>query len=548
MSAPAAPLSSSSPASSSASSSFDIPAFFLPFPRADLLIIHCHGNGIDIGGMHGLCRYYQQHLRTHFLLFEYVGYGIAAGEPSEQGLNCCLLSTLRFVTDELHWPLSRVLLFAQSIGSGPACFAAARLNRAQQHLAGIVLQSPFTSIRDVVRDLVGSTAASLVSERWPSLSSCVADVVDPILLIHGVRDELISCSHSERLFDRCGSEQKHILLLNDATHNDFNLLDDVILPVAQFISLYCRIRLQQQQTQAQLTSSASPASPRSSLSSASSVSSLLDSPDDVAAIRALLARHKHVPVRSADGSVCEEEVCIGNAGERIPLNVVVPARFRTVPAAAIAAHLQRVEAARREEEARLRSKERKEYMRAGVAGMWERGKAAWLSLSKAAPAHLSVGSCDAASPRSSQKQQRQQAGTGGSALLSSAVTLPTAQPVPAGTARGGAAAAASRAPALSISVASARSEAVSEEEDALRPLLNSVSHSSLPSCSSPRARLDHSPPSPSPSLSTSRLRQSESASVYSQHDDEAHPDLAPQQPTSPSQPEEDPDSHETDDR
>ena len=334
--------------SSSAPSSFDIPALFLPYPRADLLIIHCHGNGIDIGGMQGLCRYYQQYLRTHFLLFEYVGYGIAAGEPSEQGLNCCLLSTLRFVTEQLHWPLSRVLLFAQSIGSGPACFAAARLNRADQHLAGVVLQSPFTSIRDVVRDLVGSTAASLVSERWPSLTQCVADVVDPILFIHGVRDELISCAHSERLFDRCSSPHKHILLLNDATHNEFNLLDDVIGPVQQFISLYCRIRPQQQQSQTQSSSAASLAEPRPSLSSASSssVSSLLDSPDDVGAIRALLARHKHVPTRSADGSVCEEEVLIGNAGERVPLNIVVPARFRTVPAAAIAAHLQRVEAAR----------------------------------------------------------------------------------------------------------------------------------------------------------------------------------------------------------
>ena len=72
-SASASVASSSSSSSPAAGVCGELPAFFLPSRGADLLVVHAHGNGIDIGGMHSLCRFYQTHIRAHFLLFEYPG-------------------------------------------------------------------------------------------------------------------------------------------------------------------------------------------------------------------------------------------------------------------------------------------------------------------------------------------------------------------------------------------------------------------------------------------------------------------------------------------
>ena len=300
---------------------------------------------------------------------------------SEAALNANLWSVLRFVEVDMCWPLSRVLLFGQSIGSGPCCWAAAWLNRSGRHLAGVVLQSPFTSIRGVAKDLLGSAAASLVSERWPSLQTAVEWMVDPILFLHGVRDELIQCSHSERLYQRCASPHKHLLLLPDATHNDFNLVQDVLQPIAQFIHLYTHIkhrhRLHQPPPQSQPDSS--PATPTTTL--AHTPTPTLDSHAQVAA-RPLSVSAAACPPSSVS-DVAIRAMLLGNLCELIPIDIdaLIPKRFTTVPASAIASHVRRVEARKREEENRQRAKERKEL----IAGLWERGKASLLVWGKLSP-------------------------------------------------------------------------------------------------------------------------------------------------------------------
>ena len=528
----ASPLSAaaaSSPAPASGGGCSELPAFFLPFQGASLLVVHAHGNGIDIGGMHAMVRFYQRHLRCHFLLFEYAGYGVCEGEPSEDSLNAGLWSTLSFVVDVLCWPLSRVVLFGQSIGSGPCCWAASWLNRAGRHLAGVVLQSPFTSVRAIVRDLVGSAAASLVAERWNSLDGCVQWMTDPVLFLHGARDELISCAHSERLFERCASVHKHILLLPDATHNEFHLHRDVIAPIQQFLDLYTRIADRQRHSRpsaaedAKQPSSASPPSPSHSAASDAS-------------IRALLARSKRAPQRTTDGAECAEEFLRGNAGEPIPLELSVPRRFTTVPASAIAYSLRRAEARRRDEEAKSRAKERKDF----VAALWERGKQSLLSWNRApaqspsaapqrpplsaarsppAPASASAPtpsptSASSSSPSSSATRPSSRRPLATAAQPFHAVSLPTAVPVPPPTplppptvATAAPAGRPSALSGLSICVATAVAAA----------LVQSASAGDPSSYSSPRARREAERASPSPSPSPASHQQSASQSQSQSH-------------------------------
>lgn len=78
----------------------------------------------------------------------------------------------------------------RSIGTGPATWLAAK-----KIVSSLILVSPFTSLRGVVKDLVGNFAKYLIKERFDN-ADYMQSVYCPTLLIHGKRDQLIPYSHS----------------------------------------------------------------------------------------------------------------------------------------------------------------------------------------------------------------------------------------------------------------------------------------------------------------------------------------------------------------
>jgi fermentation-respiration switch protein FrsA (DUF1100 family) len=92
--------------------------------------------------------------------------------------------------------------------------------------------SPYTSIRGVVKDLAGSWATFLVTERFKNIEE-MEKVRCPSFFIHGKKDRLIPYEHSRKLFEKCKSIAA-MNLSDTMTHNDFNLSEDIIRPLRKF--------------------------------------------------------------------------------------------------------------------------------------------------------------------------------------------------------------------------------------------------------------------------------------------------------------------------
>ncbi len=75
-------------------------------------------------------------------------------------------------------------------GSGPACSLASTNTP-----AGIILMSPYTSIKDVADDLVTGYLSWVVKDRFRNID-IISKIKSPILLIHGKSDTLIKFEHS----------------------------------------------------------------------------------------------------------------------------------------------------------------------------------------------------------------------------------------------------------------------------------------------------------------------------------------------------------------
>lgn len=214
-----------------------IPCLFLPYYSARFLIFYLHSNAEDIGKCYPFCSVLREQFQVHVLAVEYPGYGICPGGPcNEHKATENAFVVFRFVREVLKWPLDSILVLGRSIGTGPAISLAV-----QYQISGVILISPFMSVKEVIKDAVGSVLSSFVDERFPNKER-VQHVRSPLLVVHGKKDGLIPFRHGEQLYELCRT-RKLLVCPTDMEHNT-NLLSDVgyfVLPMLQFFALpdYC---------------------------------------------------------------------------------------------------------------------------------------------------------------------------------------------------------------------------------------------------------------------------------------------------------------------
>lgn len=162
---------------------------------------------------------------------EYPGYGICSGKATEAGILKNAEAAMHFVTETLRWPHDGIKLFGRSLGTGPSMALAA-----QYEVAGLVLVSPFTSIRELFRTQVG-VFAEMVEDRFRNLE-VASKILSPTLIIHGQQDSLIPPEHSRKIYTSVPTRKMMVSPL-EMSHNT-PLLQNVgmfVLPMTHFFSL-----------------------------------------------------------------------------------------------------------------------------------------------------------------------------------------------------------------------------------------------------------------------------------------------------------------------
>jgi uncharacterized protein len=173
--------------------------------------LYLHGNGGNIGD-----RAWHVELLAaaglDVLIFDYRGYGRSSGRPSERGTYRDASAALAALLERLADP-ARVIYVGESLGGAVALELAIR-----SPPAGVVLQSTFTSIRDMARRHYPIVPRRLVPDAYPSLR-LVPQVRTRLLCLHGDRDEIVPLIYGEALFDAARCE-KEFVVLPGAGHND----------------------------------------------------------------------------------------------------------------------------------------------------------------------------------------------------------------------------------------------------------------------------------------------------------------------------------------
>ena len=190
-------------------------AFHLRAPgSASRAILLLHGNAGNASHRLPLAAEYAG-LGADVLLLDYRGYGLSSGRPSERGVYADARAALAHLASR-GFAEERVVLIGQSLGGAVAVDLAQ-----ERRLAGVVLESTFSSLADVAAGLIGP-GARLLRGRFDSAEK-IARLRAPLLSLHGDRDEIIPFELGRTLFD-AAPEPKRFETLRGAGHNDTALV------------------------------------------------------------------------------------------------------------------------------------------------------------------------------------------------------------------------------------------------------------------------------------------------------------------------------------
>jgi pimeloyl-ACP methyl ester carboxylesterase len=179
-------------------------------PAAHILL--CHGNAGNVGDRVLHARLLSD-AGFDVLLFDYRGYGRSTGRPSEEGTYRDARAALEALLRQPGVDLSRVLYLGESLGGSVALRLAL-----ESPPAGLILQSAFTSVREMARAHYPFVPAALVPDAYPSLRR-VRELEAPLLVLHGEHDDIAPLSHGQALYDAApGAKQMHVF--PGVGHND----------------------------------------------------------------------------------------------------------------------------------------------------------------------------------------------------------------------------------------------------------------------------------------------------------------------------------------
>ncbi|MGD0091383.1 MAG: alpha/beta hydrolase [Planctomycetota bacterium] len=168
-------------------------------------------------------------LGPHVACFDYRGYGDSDGAPGEEGLARDARAAWDCLEKKGVKP-EHIVVHGESLGAAVALRLAAEKCAAGTPPAGLVLEAPFTSMKDVAAKHYWYVPARLLlRDTFPSLER-IPQVTCPILILHGRRDDVVPFGFGQELFSAAPPQSgsgvaKQFVELPDCGHNDIGLVD-----------------------------------------------------------------------------------------------------------------------------------------------------------------------------------------------------------------------------------------------------------------------------------------------------------------------------------
>ena len=188
--------------------------WFIPHSAAKTTLVWFHGNAGNIGHRVENIRLLHELVQVNIFIFDYRGYGLSGGRPSEAGTYLDGAAALELVARKMGSPQPPSVLFGRSLGAAVAVEMAIRFPT-----DGLILESPFLSIREMARVIFPRLPIGpLLTTRY-DVHEKIKNIKVPLLVLHGDRDDIVPFQHGQMIFE-AAPEPKKFFKIAGAAHND----------------------------------------------------------------------------------------------------------------------------------------------------------------------------------------------------------------------------------------------------------------------------------------------------------------------------------------
>ena len=190
--------------------------WLIPAENAKLSLIFCHGNGGNISHRLDKILFFNK-LGVNQFIFDYRGYGLSQGSPSEEGLYRDIEAAYKFIKsqefiNQNKQKNQKIIVYGASLGGAVAVNLASK-----QLVDGLILESTFASAVDMAQIFYPFIPSFLINSKFDTIKK-ISGINIPKLIMHSETDEIIPVSQSIKLFE-AASAPKQFLKIKGG-HND----------------------------------------------------------------------------------------------------------------------------------------------------------------------------------------------------------------------------------------------------------------------------------------------------------------------------------------
>ncbi|MFA7693710.1 MAG: alpha/beta fold hydrolase [Candidatus Hydrogenedentes bacterium] len=186
--------------------------WWIPLENADYVILFSHGSGRNITGYLDDVALYRE-AGFSVLLYDYGGYGESSGKASEKRCYADAHAMWDYLVSTRNIAPDHIILAGSSLGGAMAVELAATRKG-----AGLILESSFTSARDVVQDTFSWLILPLIWHIQFNNLDKIHSISCPLLVIHSREDTVVPFQHGQRLYEKA-LEPKHFVAIEGAHYS-----------------------------------------------------------------------------------------------------------------------------------------------------------------------------------------------------------------------------------------------------------------------------------------------------------------------------------------
>ena len=172
-------------------------------------ILFLHGNAGSLENRIHKINHFKD-MKVNFLLLSWRGFNGNKGKPTEQGLYEDGRSAVRWLKSK-GISENNIIIYGESLGTGIATEISQNNN-----FAGIILESPFTSMIDAGKDKYPYLPVKLLLKDKYESNIKIKNIRSPILIMHGRVDNIVPYHMGKKMYE----------LANEPKYSYFSEYDD----------------------------------------------------------------------------------------------------------------------------------------------------------------------------------------------------------------------------------------------------------------------------------------------------------------------------------